>query len=370
MQHHGHYTDGRTARRQPVLVQATATGLRLFALEDGRAGAHVDDWPYAGLYLAEEAYGDGPVRLRQRERGDATLSFPTAGLLDEIQRLGGPRLRGRPWLRPTLTLAAVAGVLAVVVIGVGLWGLPRLLAPLAHWVPVPWEEALGTRVMQRFTAGRPRCTGEAGAAALDELAGRLAAELGGEDALPYPLHVHVLADDVQNAFAVPGGHVVLMDGLLQRAEASEEVAGVLAHEIAHAARRHPMQGFVRAAGTRLLLDALLADRGALDAAAARFTEHLVLAAHSRADERAADRLAMRLLNGADIRGAGLATLLQRMAQRRGPGVPPLLSTHPVTAERIEAIQAQARGTGPALPPAQWQALRGICGPDPARAGQA
>lgn len=359
VRHRAYYTDGHTAERHEVAVQAGRNALHLTRADAERAGERLDEWPYPGLYTAEEVYGEAPVRLRHRARGEATLTLASPALLDEIRRLGGPGLRGRSWLRPSLTLAAVAGVLALGVIAAGLWGLPRLLAPLAHVVPASWEQALGERVVERLTAERPACTGEAGQAALTALTARLTKALGDEDGPPYPLHVRVLPDAAVNAFAAPGGHVLLLNGLLEEAEGPAVVAGVLAHEIAHAARRDPLQGLIRAAGTSLLVSALVGDRAALDAAAARFAQMLVLFSYSREAELAADRLAVRMLNRADISAAGLADFLRRL-QARGAAVPALLSTHPVTAERIALIEAEATGGGDALTPAQWEALRTIC----------
>jgi predicted Zn-dependent protease len=353
MRHTGYYTDGRTAARQDVLVEPGRTALRLYRPE----GQLLAEWPYAGLRVAEEVYGDGPVRLRHRARGEATLSLPTAALLRQVRALGGPRLTGHPWLRPTLTAAGIALVLAAALLGALMWGLPRALAPLARWVPAAWGEALGERVLAQLSSGHAVCTGAAGQAALDGLAQRLAAHAE----LPYRLHVHVLRDPAVNAFALPGGEIVVMDGLLHAAHDPEEVAGVLAHEIAHAVYRHPLQGLLRTAGSGLLLGALLGSHGSLDAAAGQFAARLVLFSYSRQDEAAADRLGVHLLNAADIRGKPLAELLRRLsAQGRGAGTPALLSTHPSSAERIAAIEAEAHGRGPALEPGPWRALRGIC----------
>ena len=355
MRQAGFYTDGRSAQRQEVQVQAGRTALQLYRPQ----GERLDEWPYAGLYLAEEVYGDGPVRLRHRGRGEGTLTLPNAELLGRIAAAGGPRLHGRSWLRPTLALGTGAGVLALALLGALLWWAPAALAPLARLVPADWERALGDRVVAGFATDAPFCESEAGTAALAALTARLA----GGARLPYPVQVHVVPDGTVNAFATPGGHVLLLEGLLDAAETPEEVAGVLAHELAHAARRHPMQGLIRASGTRLLLGALLGDAGTLDAAASRFAHLLVLVSYTRQDELEADRVAVGLLNAADIRGDGLAAFLRRMEEKNAGAagaVPALLSTHPARAERIALIEREARGQGAALAPAQWEALRTIC----------
>lgn len=348
------YTDGRSAERHEVSVQAHRTALHLYR-EDG---ALLDTWPYAGLYVAEEVYGRGPARLRHRERGEATLTLPDAALLRQVERMGGPRLRSHAWLRPTLAIAVVAAVLVAALVAAGAWALPRLVAPLARRVPPAWEQALGERVLSRIAAERSFCTRAAGQAALAGLTARLAAQVE----LPYPLRVHVLPDDAVNAFATPGGRIVVLRGLLRTAQSPEELAGVLAHEIAHAAQRHPTQGLLRTLGAALLVGALTGDASALDATATRFAQSLVLFSYSRQDELEADREAVAMLNRADIRGQGLADFLRRVSagEARSGAPPALLSTHPVTAERIALIEAEARGQGPALNAAQWRSVQRMC----------
>ena len=363
MRYPAHYTDGRTAQRHEVDVLPGREALSIY----GREGALLAQWPYAGLYAAEEVYGaDGPVRLRHRKRGEATLALAGPALLREIEALGGRRLRGHGWLRPGWVVAALAlGLVALTLLAGALW-LPRLLAPLAQWVPARWEQALGERIVSQLAGEYPLCAVPAGREALSALSGRLAART----ALPYPLRVHVLRSDGVNAFALPGGQIVVLQGLLQATHTPEELAGVLAHEIGHVERHHPMRGLIRAAGVALLAQALTGGAAGLDAAAARFGQTLVLTSYTRADESEADRFAVGLLRGAGMDATGLAQFLRRIAaQEPRPGaLPALLATHPLSAERSAEIEAAARAAGaeggpaphPALLPEQWQALRRIC----------
>jgi len=361
MRHSASYTDGRTAQRHEVSVQVERNGLSIY----DREGALLAQWPYAGLSTAEEVYGaEAPLRLRHRARGDATLTLAGGALLREVEALGGPRLRGR--LRPGWVLAAAAlGLAAVAVVAGALW-LPALLAPLARWVPVRWEEALGQRIVHQTTQAYPLCTAPAGQRVLEVLRARLEAQT----ALPYPLHVHVVRSDVPNAFAMPGGQIVVLQGLLQVAHSPDELAGVLAHEIGHVERHHPMRGLIRATGLALAVQALTGGGSGLDAAAGRFAQTLVLTAYSRQAEADADAYAVALLRRAGLRTTGLADFLRRMAVREPQtgALPTLLATHPLSANRIAAIEAAARApaggpaaaAGPALAPADWQALRRIC----------
>ena len=93
------------------------------------------------------------------------------------------------------------------------------------------------------------------------------------------------------------------------------------------------------------------------------TELAINGRHSREAERAADRFAIDLLNASGIDNRGLAEFFERIAEQAGGEDHPLfriLSTHPPTGERAEAVRAGARADGPALPSHEWQRLRRIC----------
>lgn len=363
MQYRGYYTDGFTAQRHDVIVQPGRAALHLHR----EMGGALDEWPYGGLYLSEPVHGQGPARLRHRGRGEAMLTVTDTRLLDRIAELGGPRLRGGFWSRPTLYVGLSAVVLLAVVVGAAYLLAPRLLAPLARLVPADWEVALGEQVVDSMAHGNPPCSGPAGVAALHRLSERLTQAmgpaLGPEGKLPYPIQVQVIPSGTINAFAAPGGRIVLLRGLIDFAQSPDEVAGVLAHEMAHVAHRHPMQGLIRVAGTTLVLQALLGDRSSVESAAGRFAQWMVLTSYTREDELSADRSAVKLLNAADIEGRGLASFLARVESRRaekGNALPSMLSTHPVFQDRISLVQSTAKGHGTALTPRQWKALQTVC----------
>jgi predicted Zn-dependent protease len=266
-------------------------------------------------------------------------------------------------MRPTPATAALWAVLLAVLVGGLLWALPRLAGPLAGQVPLQWEQALGERMMAHLAEQQPFCDAAPGEDALGRLTERL---LAGSD-WPIPVRVRVSPQPAVNAFALPGGNIVLLRGLLETARSPEEVAGVLAHEIAHALERHPLRGALRAAGIGLVFRALAGNASGLEDAAARGVETLLLRSYTRADESAADRRGLALLERAGLDGSALADLLERLdaGEGRGAQLPSLLSTHPLSRERSGKLRRLAPiarpEAAPALSPADWAALRAICG---------
>ncbi len=349
------FSDGKTAARRPVGVLPSRGRLAIYSAE----GDLLDEWLYEGLDLTEEVYRGQPVRLTHRERGDAVLTFEGGEILSELERLAGGRFGGRRWIRSPLALGLFSVLGLIAVVGGLALALPVLVGPLTFLVPPKWEQAVGERVIGQLAKGHPFCEGEAGIAALRALTTRLTSGVQS----PYPFNVRVSGRPEINAFAAPGGHVVLLRGLIEEARSPGEVAAVLAHEIAHGLERHPMQGLVRAVGVMVVVNALLGDTTAVGEAAARFGQLLLISSYTRKDEVAADRIGIGLLNRAGIRGDGLVAFLERMGRKSlgAEKVPRLLSTHPADRERIERIASLATGGGIAMSPAEWQALKVVCG---------
>ena len=350
----GAYSDGRSAARRNVEVRFTKEALVLVADD----GPPVATWAFPDLRLAGEVYRGQPVRLTSASQPDARLTVADRAVLTPLfacaphLRARGP-LGARPWLGAALWGLGIAALLALVV-----FGLPRLAEPVAALIPVAWEEALGEQFVAGFLEDNRVCTGAAGAAALERLTGRLAATVDS----PYGFAVRVAETDAVNAFAAPGGQIVVLSGLVKAAQSPDEVAGVLAHEMGHVVERHATESIVRALGLSLLLELLLGDASGVAGLAAEIGEALIGLSYSRGDEAEADSVAIALLTAAGIRADGLAAFLARLDEegREAANGLAFLSTHPSSRERAEAVLAAAQGGGDAMRPAEWRALQAIC----------
>ena len=162
-----------------------------------------------------------------------------------------------------------------------------------------------------------------------------------------------------NAFAAPGGVVVVYSGLLQAAKTPEEAAGVIAHEVAHAELRHGLQGMVKALGVRAGAAVLLGDWSG--AALGQAMTGLLEMKFSREAEEAADAEGLRRLVAARINPTGMADFMDTLAkQSPGAAVPELLSTHPASEGRAVRLREAAKAhAGPWDPlPLNWATVQG------------
>jgi Zn-dependent protease with chaperone function len=149
--------------------------------------------------------------------------------------------------------------------------------------------------------------------------------------------------------------------LVHRARSPDELAGVIAHEIGHVAHRDGTRSLLQSAGLSFLFGMLLGDfaGGSVAVIAAR---SVVQSAYSREAETAADLYGVGLMNKIGGDAHAFAAILDRIAGAIEPGMP-ILADHPATKARVAAINAAAAPTAlqPLLTPAEWTALKGICG---------
>jgi len=181
----------------------------------------------------------------------------------------------------------------------------------------------------------------------------------------YTFRVSVINDTVVNAFAAPGGYLVLFRGLLELAESPEELAGVVAHEMQHVLLQHGTQSVLRQIPLQLITATITADAG-LAGHVAGTAAVLGALRYSRKDEEEADREGLRMLEAAGVDPRGMMTFMERMESRGGdmPRFAAYLSTHPRTGDRVRSLEGLATVHGGASAPlmseADWKELQQSC----------
>jgi beta-barrel assembly-enhancing protease len=222
-----------------------------------------------------------------------------------------------------------------------------VVAPLTALalISVDQEIALGRQTQRQVKAQVPEITDRAVVIYVQSIGRRLAAHAGGPK---YPYSFSIANYREINAFALPGGPVWVHRGTIRASANEAQLAGVLAHEIAHIARRHAADQLTKslvANGLLGLLGAVLGnDRSARSAQiAAQALAGGYMLKFSRDDEREADRVGVRIMRqaGWDPREMIAFMEILRREQGRDPGsVEVFLSSHPGPAERISLLRAE------------------------------
>lgn len=227
---------------------------------------------------------------------------------------------------------------------------PEWLGPR---VPQSWERNLGDAMIGDM--GNRLCHTPQGYAALAKL-------LDAVDPAQEKVRAGVANIGMVNAVALPGGQVLLFDGLVQDAETPEELAGVLGHEVGHVRERHVMTALLRQFGLSILLSG--ANSGMGDTVFG-----LASMGYSRDAEREADEYARERMAESDISPLGAADFFERIggdADGEQNAVIGWVSSHPDPRERAAAYRAAAEGKSftPVLTDDEFAALKSMCEEDP------
>jgi predicted Zn-dependent protease len=149
--------------------------------------------------------------------------------------------------------------------------------------------------------------------------------------------VHIIKDDsVLNAFCTPGGYIYFYTGLIKYLDNDAEFAGVMGHEMAHAARRHSTEQMTKAYGLTMLLSIVLGENpGMITQMVGELAAGAAALAFSRHDEYESDEYSVKYLYKTNYDARGVAGFFEKIG---GAGQPPeFLSTHPNPDNRVEKI---------------------------------
>jgi predicted Zn-dependent protease len=235
-------------------------------------------------------------------------------------------------------------------------------------VPESWERQLGNAMVGDL--GNRVCSTPAGDAALQKL-------LDSVDPAETQVRAGVANIDMVNAVALPGGQVLLFDGLIQQAETPAELAGVLGHEVGHVRERHVMTAILRQFGMSILLSG--ANTGLTDTIFG-----VASMSYSRDAEREADEFARERMAESDVSPLGAAAFFERMADEYDPiekdadgnpvessddsenALTGWIASHPEPRERAKAFRDAAREAGypSVLTDEEFAAMKSMCADDP------
>lgn len=324
--------------RQSVQVGLASDGLTVETAQ----GRQV--WPYSQLELAWGGAETAQVICRwqgyalyvgDRAFLDALETRWPASRLAELQRLRQQAKPKRRWLPLLLGAAVVLGALGWGGVVAALWIWNRSL----DQVPVSWESKLGEMAYTELAKEQPACSETALQAGIDQLGKRLQAVVPGQR---YTLKYEVHRAPEVNAAALPGGHILINAGLVAEAPSAEALAGVMAHEAAHVLERHGLKSLIGKTGLTLAVPLLLGDLGSATVALGTAGAGLLDLGFSRRQESAADAAGLALLQQAEIAPRGMLAFFDWMQRREADkGTPPeLLSTHPLSAERLTRLREQ------------------------------
>lgn len=322
------YYDGETAEARDVTL--TLTGHQLYFELDGRTV-----WIEANGIRLISPVGRAPWVIEAD--GGASLHIADDDFGTSLAGLHGQRSFVRK-LESAWSLA----LLAVVVALLGMWslltwGVPYGAHKLAFALPEDIMTTLGDDSMEVLdeVAFSPTELPEDRRRHVRALFGDIVAH----DPVMSRYRLEFRSSKVgPNAFAVPGGIVVMTDQLVQLAEADDEIIAVLAHEVGHLYHRHSLRILLQNSATVMIVAMITGDVSAVTSLSATIPTVLMQAKYSRDFEREADDFAFDYLDANELSSDALLRLLQRIEgsdHGDDDGITTWFSTHPPTSERVD-----------------------------------
>lgn len=279
----------------------------------------------------------------EHKRFANALAHAAAGLLDEQLQQKQQQVRSRLWRGRGLTVTLV--VVSVLLL-VGLYfGIQIAGVAAVEAMPVSVDRQIGEYSFESMDLGGTEIHEASVVEPLQAMIDRLAPHAAIEG---LEFEVHVVESEMVNAFALPGGVIVVYTGLITQSEHPEQVAGVLAHEMAHATKRHGLQRVSQSLGLAAAASLLLGDVDGIVVLGAELFQLATINSYSRDQETEADTEGVRMLHAAAIDPLGLAQFFEVMKEHGAelPGGLAWISTHPEHDARIMNVRSQMAALGP------------------------
>ena len=292
-------------------------------------------------------YNDRMVFCRNEDRSltifsdekkfPAALTYASGGQLEEQLQEKLRTLKSQNRRSGGFTLAFLCGCVILLIaayFGIRVGGVAAVNA-----APVSVDQQIGEYTYESMDPGGPELQDDAVVQSVQKMVDRLAphAAISG-----LTFDVHVIDSIEVNAFCLPGGVIVVYTGLMKVAEEPEQVAGVLAHEMAHATLRHGLQRISQSLGLAAAANLLIGDVEGIVVLGSELFQLATINSYSRDQETAADVEGVRMMHAAALDPLSMARFFEVM-QEQGDDLPaPLewISTHPDHQSRIISIREQ------------------------------
>lgn len=295
----------------------------------------------------------------QRRYARLVLADGVVVELQDEQAIRGLRSHGYqrvlPFDRSAIGTRLLISAIVLVLLMAGLFthGTRIAVAVTLPFFPAELEQRVGKAALQWFRESNDFLVTDIRRGVLQSSLDRIEAhypDMG-------PVTVLVSDHDIQNAFALPGGFIVIYQGILDVMETEDELFGLLAHELGHIRHRHGTKRLLRSVWLGFATGVLLGDVTAVSALLIDSSSLLVAQSYNRDEEREADAFAAEVLRALELEPGGLGRLLARITGEGESTWMTYLSSHPPTQQRMTHSIGEAAPPGRLLSAREWAALK-------------
>ncbi len=353
------FFDGTHAASYQVEITTLIDGVEIKYIDS--EGAKRIFWKYTSIFVTEESSSNLHGVISYSESPNARCEILDFSMFKAIQAKLPKKSRKTFMVSATWKVIGFLLIISVATI-VAIWSsMPFIAHHLAKDFPKDWEEAIGQYVVEQLVKEGSHCNSPSGIKALNSLVDKLVEASGSNKEFDVKI---IREKDIMNAFAAPGGKIIIFSKMLDNANGPDEIAGVLGHEMSHVIKLHTTEGLIHNLGLLFVVNVLFA--GAGEAANLAFVaQTLYQMDYSQDAESEADMMAVDILYKARIDREGLATFFEKLQKEEakiGERISEYFSTHPATSKRIKRIREfdAVKNPAPSLSKKEWIALKNIC----------
>ena len=265
-------------------------------------------------------------------KGNDVANFIKA-MKEEREKAWYKKSSGREWIRNSLLFLGILGVLFLLYMLI----VPWLSQKLASKVSIKTEKQLGDAVYDAL--GLPGQEDTAKSFVLNEFFNAM------DVPTAYSIKITVVNDNTVNAFALPGGRIVVYSALLKEITSYPELAALLSHEFTHVNNKHSTKSIFRRLGSKVFLGLLFGRFGTVTSVVVNHADNLKSLKYSRSLEKEADMEGLAILTKRGIDPDGFVDLFHHL-QEAAPtnSLPEFLGSHPDVDKRIAYMKEASKGS--------------------------
>lgn len=361
------YFDGISSKPYSLDVHIHDAYIELF---DTETGIQLDIWHKGDVKLLIQTGAQTNVKLSHFDKPDARLI-----ILDQtgrdILKKWLPKESYPKHYEPSNASSLVGYGIITAIILYGLYiSFPFITNWIAYQVPQSWEQQMGDSFYADIQESMTIC--EIKDTSAEKSLNKIVETLSATHNNRVEYQVSIVASKQVNAFALPGNKILLMDGLLQKAQSPDEIAAVLAHEIGHVHKRHVVYSLVKGQAISILLAILTGNDNSLITSSSEVLASIANLHNNRAHEYEADNFAVELMNKAQLDNKSVYKLLEILKGQEKEieilkNVPEFLLSHPDTEKRIQNVKKlisqapkKTYTSKPILNDKEWGGLKSAC----------
>lgn len=331
MRYEGKYYDHQSSQVIPVSIQLHAESLLINTQDDVKRR-----WIWLLPEIKLEVNGPAFMRITCESPVPGTIEVQDKSFITDLLRIykpsGSARLYGLVLQGGVKVALSALAVIIAIAVAVYFWVLPPLADKAIDLIPLYYDKELGTLAKNQI--------GEKPDSAASQLLTSFAAHIQWD--VKDTITFSVVDSDVINAYALPGGYIVVYSALLRKLDTPEELAALLSHEISHIKYRHSMRSLVRNLSGYLFGSLVFNDVNGMMATLFKNADQLRTLQYSREFEEEADLKGLEMMRRNKIDQQGMLGLMEALKkagnEKSSISIPEFISTHPLTDHRIRYVQ--------------------------------